>query len=63
MATAVIHGQRPKEPHKIRNSPTKPFNPGSPLEASITSRKNAGYTGTAAQSPPKSAMRRVWRRS
>ena len=50
-------------PSRMRNSPTKPFSPGSPSDERDTTRKSAENAGMTVQSPPKSAMSRVWRRS
>ena len=47
----------------MRNSPTKPLSPGSPTEERDTTRKTTLKAGITFQSPPKSAMSRVWRRS
>jgi len=50
-------------PASTRNSPTKPHNPGSPAEASTSTKKQAPKIGIFFHSPPKSAKFRVWRRS
>jgi len=50
-------------PSSTRNSPTKPFVPGSPIDDSVTTRNTAENAGTAFHSPPKSTIARVWRRS
>ncbi len=47
----------------MRNSPTKPLSPGSPIEDRHTIRKSTLKAGITFQSPPKSAMSRVCRRS
>ena len=48
-----------KVPTKIRNSPTKPFKPGSPMDESVTIMKNTAKTGICLARPPKSAIMRV----
>ena len=63
VATAASRGLTPKAPTRIRNSPTNPLRPGSPSDESTTIKKSAEKAGTTFQRPPKSAMRRVWRRS
>ena len=41
----------------------KPLVPGSPMEASAVITKAVANSGAARPMPPKSSMRRVWRRS
>ena len=50
-------------PSRIRNSPTKPFSPGRPMDDSSVTRKTVANTGIRFHSPPYSPIRRVWRRS
>ena len=52
-----------KVPIRMRNSPTKPLSPGTPMLDSITTMKAAAKIGATACMPFRSAMRRVWRRS
>ena len=47
----------------VRNSPTKPFRPGRPIDDSVMIRKAATSFGITALRPPNSAIRRVCRRS
>jgi hypothetical protein len=39
-------------PSRIRNSPTNPFNPGSPMEENVATRKSPVVTGTTPAIPP-----------
>jgi len=48
---------------RIRNSLTKPFNPGRPIEASIETVKMAARTGAGRCRPRSSFTCQVWRRS
>src|SRR5262252_437160 len=52
-----------KAPTRMRNSPTKPLSPGSPMDENVTTRKSTDSAGTIFHSPPKSTMSRVCRRS
>ena len=47
----------------MRNSPTKPFRPGTPIEESITTVKTTAKIGATFWSPLNCAISRVWRRS
>ena len=47
----------------IKNSPTKPFRNGSPIDESEAMTKNAENQGIGRAKPPKSEIMRVWRRS
>ena len=60
---AAIHGCVRNVPTRIRNSPTKPFVPGSPTEDSATTTSAKANTGITFAIPPKSAISREWRRS
>jgi len=51
-ATAANRGSQRKPPSRIRNSPTKPFSPGRPIEASVTIRKAATRCGVTFFRPP-----------
>ena len=62
-ATTAYHFWTLNAPSRIRNSPTKPFVPGTPIEERVTTMKQRQKTGTTFASPPNSEMRRVWRRS
>ena len=50
-------------PDRTRNSPTNPFNPGSPTALITTARNRAAMIGIDFCRPPRSAKRRVPRRS
>ncbi len=52
-----------KAPISIRNSPTKPFSPGRPAEASTVKIMKKDRMGTDLAMPPKSSIARVCRRS
>ena len=62
-AMSVITGVVRKAPIRTRNSPTKPFVPGTPIELSDTIVSSAANIGTARAMPPYDSIRRVWRRS
>ncbi len=47
----------------VRNSPTNPLSPGTPIDDSITSVKAAAKIGATFCSPLSEAISRVWRRS
>jgi hypothetical protein len=47
----------------MRNSPTKPFRNGSPIEEKVVMKKTIAKRGAMAAMPPYSAILRVWRRS
>ena len=48
---------------RIRNSPTNPFRPGTPIDDSITSMNPAAKIGATCWMPFSSEILRVWRRS
>ena len=54
VAAANAHQRWGDEPRaeEDRNSPTKPFKPGSPIEESVAIRKSVVVTGTTAAMPP-----------
>jgi hypothetical protein len=63
-AATTVHQRRVrKDPTRIRNSPAKPFRPGSPIELSITTVKTAARIGADFWRPLRAAISRVWRRS
>ena len=62
-AAAVQSGVTLKAPSKIKNSPMKPFKPGSPMDEKVTAKSSAEKSGTCFHRPPKSAISREWRRS
>ncbi len=43
-------------PRRIRNSPTKPFKRGSPIEDRVANIKNSASTGITLAIPPNSAI-------
>ena len=57
------HGFHRNAPNRIRNSPTNPFRPGSPIDDSVMTKNAATSLGITCFRPPNSAMRRVCRRS
>jgi len=62
-AKAAIRGFHLNAPSRIRNSPTNPLSPGSPIDESVMTRNAATRCGITFFNPPYSAMSRVWRRS
>ncbi len=58
-ATTAHHRAPTNEPRRIRNSPTKPFSPGKPIDESITTMKNPARIGAAFCSPLSLAISRV----
>ncbi len=62
-ANAAMRGSQRKAPSRIRNSPTKPFSPGKPIDDSVMIRKAATSCGITFFKPPNSEMSRVCRRS
>ena len=63
VATTAHQRRVTKVPIRTRNSPTKPFRPGSPSDESITIMNTPAKIGATFWMPPISEMRRVWRRS
>ena len=62
-ATTTNRQSQRNAPSMIRNSPTKPFSPGMPIEASVMMRNAAVNRGITCFSPPNSLISRVCRRS
>ena len=63
VAKAAQKGVFLKAPKRIKNSPTKPFRPGRPMDDRVITRKQAEKMGSGFHRPPKSAIIREWRRS
>ena len=62
VAMAVGHGAKGNDPLKIRNSPMKPFRPGSPNHANMATLLHPQSWGVRCMSPPKSSRPRNARR-
>ena len=63
VATTAHHRWAVNAPSRIRNSPTKPLSPGSPIDDSITTVNAAAKIGADFWRPPSSEICLVWRRS
>ena len=63
VATTAHQRRVTKLPTRMRNSPTKPLRPGSPIDDSITSVNTPASNGIVFWSPPSSEINRVCRRS
>ena len=63
VAIPAIQGWLWNIPTRIRNSPTKPFRPGRPIDDSVTIMKRTAKTGITAERPPNCAISYVCRRS